>query len=202
MMLRAELPVHRNSTLNVCATHSSHRTVPARGVSRRVSRVTRSIPRAFAPRSARFRRSAALRKLRAARAFQHAAAASLRHRRDRSSGSRPACGSPPTRCLADRSPNACRISHSSSSRSARPRDAGPRRSEMRADVGELGDGLGLQPEMIHSDTSAALRDREIDARILDHPLRVIVLAHGRIGAEQAGIETNALRRDSRRPTCT
>ena len=51
--------------------------------------------------------------------------------------------------------------------------------------------VNLEPEMIDTGGTAALRDREIQARLVEHPLRVVVLAHGRLAAEQRRIEPNA-----------
>ena len=174
MMLRAELPVQRNSTLNV-----RDASLGARPWLAELSRSRAASAARRCAGSAPF--AGAQHPEAAAEVVPHAAAVtSTLLVADRSSGSRPACGSPPTRCPADRSPNACRTSHSSSShpvRRATPVAAAAKCARMSA---SSSDGIGLQSEMIDADTAAALRDREIDARVLDHPLRVIVLAHGRI----------------------
>ena len=59
------------------------------------------------------------------------------------------------------------------------------------DVRQLGGGIGLQPEMIEPVTCTTVRDREVHARVVEHPLGVIVLAHRRFGAEQLRIELDA-----------
>jgi len=55
------------------------------------------------------------------------------------------------------------------------------------------DFVDLKPEMVDARLVAARRDREIDARILDHPLRVVAFFDGRRRAENRRVETNALR---------
>ena len=67
-----------------------------------------------------------------------------------------------------------------------------RGSELLANAGQLVGRFGLQAEMVDAGLAAASRDREIDARIFDHPLGVVVLADRGRRAEQAGIETDAL----------
>jgi len=57
---------------------------------------------------------------------------------------------------------------------------------------ELRIGLDLKPEMVDAGGSAPLRDREVDARIIEHPFGVIVLAHRRLDTEQRRIEADAL----------
>ena len=54
-------------------------------------------------------------------------------------------------------------------------------------------GVDLQAEVIDAGAAAvaALRDREVDARVLDHPLGVVGLADGRLGAEQRRVEADA-----------
>src|SRR4029453_6419572 len=70
--------------------------------------------------------------------------------------------------------------------------ARPRGRELSADRGELVGRIGLQPQMVDADAAFALRDREIDARILDHPFRIVGLAHRWFGAEQTGVEADAV----------
>src|SRR5271156_5524950 len=57
------------------------------------------------------------------------------------------------------------------------------------DLGKLALILGLYSEMRDAGNPApALADREIDAGIVQHPLRIIVLEHGRLGCEQGRVE--------------
>src|SRR5260370_1184712 len=55
-----------------------------------------------------------------------------------------------------------------------------------------GVGIDLEAQMVDSRRTAALRDREVDARIVEHPFGVIVLANSGLGAEQRRVETNAV----------
>ncbi|KOT02027.1 hypothetical protein DM50_3702 [Burkholderia mallei] len=65
--------------------------------------------------------------------------------------------------------------------------------EARAHFRERRVVLRLHAEMVEPRRRAALRDREIDARILEHPFRVVFLDDGRFGGEQRRIEANAVR---------
>ena len=64
--------------------------------------------------------------------------------------------------------------------------------EARVDLFELGAVVRLQAEMVDTRLGAAIGNGEVDARILEHPLRVVGLLHRRLGAEQRRIETDAL----------
>ena len=65
-------------------------------------------------------------------------------------------------------------------------------SEMLANAGQLVCRVGLQAEVVDAELAATRRDREIDTRVVDHPLGVIILAHRGRRAEQTGIEADAL----------
>ena len=67
-----------------------------------------------------------------------------------------------------------------------------RGSELLADASQLVGRIGLQAKVVDANLAATGRDREIDPRVLDHPLGVVVLSHRGRCAEQAGIETDAL----------
>src|SRR3546814_18778288 len=45
--------------------------------------------------------------------------------------------------------------------------------------------------MIDAGLAVALRDREVHARIIEHPFRIVGLDDGRLGAEQLRIEAQA-----------
>ena len=64
-------------------------------------------------------------------------------------------------------------------------------SELRPDAGKLRRRIGLQAEVIHADSPVAPGDREVEARILDHPFRVVGLANRGFGAEQRRVEADA-----------
>jgi hypothetical protein len=53
--------------------------------------------------------------------------------------------------------------------------------------------LNLNAEVIEPGLSSPRRDREIHPGIIEHPLRVIGLDHGRLRGEQCGVETDGLR---------
>ena len=53
-------------------------------------------------------------------------------------------------------------------------------------------GVELEAEVIETGLLPTRRDREVDARVFDHPLRVIGFAYGRSGAEEPGVERNPL----------
>lgn len=58
--------------------------------------------------------------------------------------------------------------------------------------GKLDVVLNLHTEMVEARLGAALRDRKIDARVVEHPLRVVILDDGRFGREQRRVEPNAV----------
>ena len=60
------------------------------------------------------------------------------------------------------------------------------------DFAELICALGLNAEMVETFGIAAHRDGKVDAWIIQHPLRVIVLVHARRLAEQRRIKANAV----------
>ena len=64
-------------------------------------------------------------------------------------------------------------------------------SELPSNRRELLGGFGLQPKVVQPGARAAMRDREIHARIVEHPLRVIGLLDRRRHAEEIRVETNA-----------
>src|SRR5262249_12820509 len=64
--------------------------------------------------------------------------------------------------------------------------------ELLAHIPELLGGVDLQSEVVDAGRSAASGDREVDARILDHPLRVIGLGDGRRRTEDVRVEPDAL----------
>jgi hypothetical protein len=53
-------------------------------------------------------------------------------------------------------------------------------------------GLDLETEMVQPRRVAELRDREVHTRVLEHPFRVVVVAHGRLRAEQRAVERDRL----------
>jgi hypothetical protein len=57
-------------------------------------------------------------------------------------------------------------------------------------LGELVLALYLDPQMIDPGTVTARRDREIDARVVQHPLGVIGLHHRRFGCEKRRIKSD------------
>src|SRR5262249_22114455 len=60
----------------------------------------------------------------------------------------------------------------------------------RIDLGELVAVLDLDAEMIESGRTPARGDREIDARVVEHPLGVVALDDGRRAREQRRIEAD------------
>src|SRR3546814_2164437 len=57
----------------------------------------------------------------------------------------------------------------------------------------------LDAEMLDAFGRMAVgRDRKVDARIIEHPFRVVGLHHRRLAGEQRGIETDRLDRKSTR----
>ena len=60
------------------------------------------------------------------------------------------------------------------------------------DLVQLGLVLHLNAEMIETRLAAARRDREIHARIVQHPLRVVGLSYRRLRREQRRIEADGL----------
>src|SRR5690606_24044683 len=65
--------------------------------------------------------------------------------------------------------------------------------EAAAERGQRLAAVRLDAEMVDAGRAAGVRDREVHARILEHPLGVVVLAHGGLGAEQLGVEADARR---------
>ena len=66
------------------------------------------------------------------------------------------------------------------------------RREARMHPRELRRVVHLEAEMVHARSTAALRDREVHARIVEHPFRVVGLHDARLRAEHHGIEPDAL----------
>src|SRR5215471_7085962 len=71
-------------------------------------------------------------------------------------------------------------------------DAPPCGKQMLVHSFELPLRFDLDAEVVYAGRGAALRDRKVDSRVVEHPLGVVVLAHGGLGAEQGRIEANAL----------
>src|SRR6476646_4716621 len=57
---------------------------------------------------------------------------------------------------------------------------------------ELLIGVELEAKMIYAGVATSRRDREIEARVLKHPLGVVRLVDRRLGAEGLRVEGNAL----------
>src|SRR6185437_15368020 len=55
---------------------------------------------------------------------------------------------------------------------------------------ELVAAVDLEAEVIDAGRAAALGDGEVQPRIVEHPLRVIVLQHGRLRPEQRGVKAD------------
>ena len=51
------------------------------------------------------------------------------------------------------------------------------------ELAELLFGIGLEAQMVHTRLAAARGDREVDPRILEHPLCVVTFEPGRLGRE-------------------
>src|SRR5690606_40477277 len=58
------------------------------------------------------------------------------------------------------------------------------RVEAAAERGQRFAAVRLDAEVVDARRAAGVRDREVDPRILEHPLGVVVLQHGGLGAEQ------------------
>ena len=63
--------------------------------------------------------------------------------------------------------------------------------KMLPDVGQLGRRIRLQSEVIDADPCTARRDREVDARVFDHPFGVVALEPRRRRGEQLAVEGDA-----------
>src|SRR5216684_4417403 len=63
----------------------------------------------------------------------------------------------------------------------------------RIDLTQFVLALGLNAEMIEARPFAARRDREIDARIIEHPFGIVGLHHGRRRVEQGRVEFDRIR---------
>src|SRR5579863_5425759 len=64
--------------------------------------------------------------------------------------------------------------------------------QTRIQVTELSAALSLNPEFLNPNPCVPLADCEVRPRIIEHPLRVVGLAHRRLGSEELCIETNRL----------
>jgi len=67
-----------------------------------------------------------------------------------------------------------------------------RLGKTRADFFELGCVIRLDAEVIKASLVASRRDREINARVVDHPFGVVRLLDARLRPEKGGIEPDAL----------
>jgi hypothetical protein len=74
--------------------------------------------------------------------------------------------------------------------SALPPGSRHRPVQARIDLLQLVGGLCLDAEMIQSRRAAARRYGEIDSRIVEHPLGVVVLHHGGLRREQRRVEAD------------
>src|SRR5262249_41636006 len=66
------------------------------------------------------------------------------------------------------------------------------RREALADVLELIARLGLKTQVVDALARRAVGNGEVDARIVEHPLRVVVFLYRRRRAEEGGVEADAL----------
>jgi hypothetical protein len=65
------------------------------------------------------------------------------------------------------------------------------RCELRADCRKLVRGFGLQSQVVQAGSRSPVRDREVHARVVEHPLRIVGLLDRRRHSEEARVETNA-----------
>src|SRR6185312_1870372 len=63
--------------------------------------------------------------------------------------------------------------------------------QARAERGEFVGAVDLQAEMVDARRAAGAGDREVDARVFQHPLGVVVLDHAGLRGEQLGVEADA-----------
>src|SRR6185312_7079440 len=63
--------------------------------------------------------------------------------------------------------------------------------QARAERGEFVGAVDLQAEMVDARRAAGAGDREVDARVFQHPLGVVVLDHAGLRGEQPGVEADA-----------
>src|SRR5206468_1978428 len=71
-------------------------------------------------------------------------------------------------------------------------DSGVGSLEARMQLAQLRRIVDLKAEVVDATATPTLRDGEIEARILEHPLRVVGLDDRGLGAEQRRVETDAL----------
>src|ERR1700759_2737228 len=62
----------------------------------------------------------------------------------------------------------------------------------RIDVLQLVGGLDLDAEVIEARLPSSRRDREIDARVLQHPLRIVGFHHGRLRCKERRVEADRM----------
>src|SRR6202035_1418588 len=62
----------------------------------------------------------------------------------------------------------------------------------RVDLVQLVAAVGLDAEVIEASRATPRRDREVDARVIEHPLRIVGLEHGRLDREQGRVEADRL----------
>jgi len=65
------------------------------------------------------------------------------------------------------------------------------RCELRADCRKLVRGFGLQSQVVQAGSRSPVRDGEVHARVVEHPLRIVGLLDRRRHSEEPRVETNA-----------